>query len=67
MEPLFTNDAIVFGLLMGILGLVFYTSGLKSPFWNRFYRFVPALLICYFAPALLHWPLGWVDPDQSNL
>ena len=67
MEPLFTNDAIVFGLLMGILGLVFYTSGLKSPFWNRFYRFVPALLICYFAPALLHWPLGWVNPDQSNL
>ncbi|MEE9372921.1 MAG: DUF819 family protein [Saprospiraceae bacterium] len=67
MEPLFTNDAIVFGLLMIILGFVFYTSHLDSPFWKKFYRFVPALLVCYFAPAFLHWPLGWIDPTGSNL
>ena len=50
-----------------ILGFVFYTSHSDSPFWQRFYRFVPALLVCYFAPALLHWPLGWVDPNGSQL
>ena len=67
MQPLFTNDAIVFGLLMIILGGVFYTSHLDSPFWKKFYRFIPALLACYFLPALLNWPLGWVDPDASGL
>ncbi len=67
MEPLFTNDAIVFGLLMIILGFVFYTSHSDSSFWQKFYRFVPALLVCYFAPALLNWPLGWVDPSGSDL
>ncbi len=67
MEPVFTNDAIVFGLLLIILGTVFYTSHLDSLFWKKFYRFVPALLVCYFVPALLNWPLGLVDPDKSEL
>ena len=60
MEPFFTNDAIVFGLLMTILALVFYTSNLENPGWKKFYRYVPTLLLCYFLPALLHWPLGLV-------
>lgn len=67
MEAFFTNDAIVFGLLMAILGGVFYTSNLDSAFWKKFYQFVPALLVCYFVPALLNWPLGLVDPNESRL
>ncbi len=61
MEPIFTNDAIVLGLLLGILALVFYTSHLESKGWKRFYSVVPALLLCYFLPALLHWPLGLIS------
>lgn len=67
MEPLFTNDAIVLGLLMIVLGAIFYTSSLKTPFWQKFYRYVPSLLLCYFVPALLHWPLGLISGEESSL
>ena len=62
MEPLFTSDAVLLGLLMVVLAGVFYTHSLDTPGWKKFYRFVPALLLCYFIPALLHWPLGWIAP-----
>jgi len=67
MEPLFTNDAVTFGLLMIILAAVFYTNSLDTPGWKKFYRFVPALLLCYFLPALLHWPLGLISGEGSQL
>ncbi len=52
-SPIFTNDIIVFGLLMGLLALVFYTSSLKGGFWEKFYKIVPALLLAYVLPAVL--------------
>lgn len=67
MEPLFTNDAIVFGLLALTLAGVFYTSNLDTPRWKKFYTFVPPLLLCYFLPALLHWPLGLISGEGSQL
>lgn len=60
----FTNDAVVLGLLAGALGLVFYTHSL--PQFKRFYTFVPALLMCYFIPAALN-SLGIVNGEESNL
>lgn len=60
MQPLITNDAVVFGLLMLTLAAVFYTQASERPFWKKFYTYVPALLLCYFLPALLHWPLGLI-------
>ncbi len=60
MQPLITNDAVVFGLLFLTLALVFYTERSEHSFWKKFYTYVPALLLCYFLPALLHWPLGVV-------
>lgn len=68
MEPIFTNDAVVFGLLMIVLAAIFVTAQSKSPGWQKFYTYVPPLLLCYFVPALLHWPLGliassWYDLD----
>ena len=50
--PLFKNDAIAIGFLLLLLALIFYTSNLKS--FAGFYKFVPALLLCYFLPALLN-------------
>ncbi len=60
MAPVFTNDAIVFGLLMMLLAFIFYTSSQDSEGWKKFYRVIPALLLCYFLPALLHWPLDLI-------
>ncbi|NND32100.1 MAG: DUF819 family protein, partial [Saprospiraceae bacterium] len=67
MSPYFTNDAIVTGILLVVLALIFYTAQHQSSFWKRFYRFVPALLLCYFIPALLNWPLGLISGDESSL
>lgn len=62
MEPFFTNDAIVIGILIVTLALVFYTESLDTPFWKKFYTYVPSLLLCYFLPAMLYWPLGLIAP-----
>lgn len=67
MEPIFSNDAIVLGLLLAILAFVFVTSSSPKPGWKKFYKFFPALLACYFLPALLNWPLGLISGESSNL
>ena len=51
-QPLFTNDAIVFGILMISLGFVFYTESKTSGFWHQFYKVVPGLFMAYFIPAI---------------
>ena len=65
-SPLITNDAVALGLLALLLGAVFYTQGSRHPFWQRFYRYVPALLLCYFLPSLLN-TFGIVDGNKSQL
>jgi uncharacterized membrane protein len=62
--PYFKNDAIVIGLLLLILAIVFYTSGLPS--LKRFYTIFPALLLCYFLPGILN-SLNIVSGELSNL
>ncbi|MEE8112699.1 MAG: DUF819 family protein, partial [Acidobacteriota bacterium] len=64
--PLITNDAVVLGILMTILAFVFWSSSTDRPFWKRFYRFVPSLLVAYFLPSLLS-TLGVISGDVSNL
>ena len=63
---LVTNDAVALGILATILGFVFYTSSSHHPFWQKFYRFIPALLLCYFLPSLLN-TFGVIDGDASQL
>ncbi|CAM4166606.1 MULTISPECIES: DUF819 domain-containing protein [Shewanella] len=63
---LVTNDATGLGLLAVILGFVFYTNSSQHPFWVKFYRFIPALLLCYFLPSLLN-SFHILDGDTSNL
>ncbi len=64
--PLVTNDAVVLGMLMVILGFVFWTSSLQTGFWKKFYTFVPSLLMCYFLPSLLG-TAGIVSGESSQL
>ena len=65
-EPIFKNDAIVLGILMGILGFVFITSSSKHPFWKKFYKYIPGLLLYYFIPSIFN-SLGIISGDSSNL
>ena len=65
-DPVFTNDAIVFGILMSILGFVFLTSTSKKTLWVKFYKYVPALLLCYFIPSIFN-SLGIISGNNSNL
>jgi uncharacterized membrane protein len=51
--PLITQDTVTFGLLMMALGFVFYTNSRQTGFWAKFYKFVPALLMCYLIPSIL--------------
>ena len=64
--PMITNDAVVLGLLMVILGFVFWTSNRPGGFWKRFYRYVPSLLMCYFLPSLLS-TAGVISGEHSKL
>ncbi len=64
--PFFTNDTIVFGLLMIALGFIFYTSHKKSGFWYKFYRIVPSLFMAYFIPALLT-TTGIIAPEWISV
>jgi uncharacterized membrane protein len=63
-EPMFTDDRIVFGILMGVLALIFYTASLKG--WKKFYTIIPSLFLCYFIPAILTTG-GLISPDYSEL
>jgi len=65
-QPLITNDAVVLGLLLGILAFVLKTSSSAHPGWRRFYRCVPSLLLCYFLPATLN-SVGIISGEHSSL
>ena len=64
LPPLITNDAVVLGILLVILGGLFYLNKLKA--FQQFFRFVPLLLLCYFIPAIVN-SLNIIDGETSNL
>lgn len=63
--PTFTNDAIIFGILMLSLGFVFYTESKTSGFWPKFYKIVPGLFMAYLLPAVFT-TLGIIAPEWEN-
>ena len=65
-QPLIVNDTVVFGLLALALGFIFYTSSIKTGFWQKFYSIVPAVLMCYLLPALMA-SAGLISDETSNL
>lgn len=60
------NDAIVLGILLLILALIFKAETSEHPVLRKFFTYVPGLLFCYFIPAVLS-SLGIVDGDSSKL
>ena len=65
-NPLFTNDAVVLGILLGILSFVFLTGRSEHPFWKKFYKYVPTLLLCYFIQSIFN-SLGIFSGESSRL
>ena len=51
------NDIVLFGLIAATLGLVFWLSSGPTPFWKKFFTWVPALLLCYFIPGIYNLSL----------
>ena len=62
----FENDAVVIGILSIILAFIFYTHASKNKYLVAFYKYIPALLLCYFIPAIFN-SLGIIDGEKSNL
>ena len=65
-KPMITNDAVVFGILISIISLVFITSNSQNKICKKFYKFVPSLLLCYFVPSIFN-TLGIISGELSNL
>lgn len=63
--PIFTNDTIVFGILMLSLGFIFYTESKESGFWKKFYKVIPGLFMAYMIPALFT-TLGVIAPEWET-
>ncbi|MEX1382552.1 DUF819 domain-containing protein [Lutibacter sp.] len=64
--PFFTEDTIVFGILMLTLGFVFYTSTTDNKFWKKFYKYIPALLMAYMMPAFFT-TTGIISPEWQTV
>ncbi|MEY2963493.1 MAG: hypothetical protein RL754_754 [Bacteroidota bacterium] len=65
-QALISNDATILGILMAMLGVIFYTSKSENPTLKKFYNVIPALLLCYFLPSLLT-TFNIIDPKESRL
>ena len=65
-DALITNDIVVFGLIAATLGAIFWLASGPTPFWKKFFAWVPALLLCYFVPAIYN-TVGLIDGENSTL
>lgn len=65
-NALIKNDAVILGILLALLAVIFYTSNSKKPFFVKFYKVIPMLLLCYFLPGLLT-TFNIVDGEHSKL
>ncbi len=63
---LITSDIVLFGLIAATLGLIFWLASGPTPFWKKFFAWVPALLLCYFVPAFYN-TVGLIDGENSAL
>jgi uncharacterized membrane protein len=65
-KPMITNDAVILGILLIILAIIFKTANSDHPVLKKFYTYVPSLLLCYFVPSLLN-TFGLVSGETSGL
>ncbi|SBV35574.1 conserved membrane hypothetical protein [uncultured Stenotrophomonas sp.] len=63
---LITNDIVGLGLIAATLALIFWLASGPTPFWKKFFAWVPALLLCYFVPAIYN-TAGIIDGHGTRL
>ncbi len=64
--PFITNDIVGLGLIAATLALIFWLASGPTPFWKKFFTWVPALLLCYFIPAIYN-TAGIIDGHNTKL
>jgi uncharacterized membrane protein len=64
--PYFTDDTIVFGILMLLLAFVFYSSSSENKNWKKFYVIFPSLLMCYLLPSILS-TMNIISPEWETV
>ena len=62
----FNNDATVLGFLIIMLTAIFVLEKSQNKYCKSFFKYVPALLLCYFIPSLFN-SLGVISGKESNL
>ena len=60
-----SSDTIIFGILAGILGVLFFLRE-RGGVWDRVFTFVPIILLAYLVPSLLV-SFGVIDASESSL
>ena len=62
----FTNDATVLGFLIIMLTLIFVLEKSQNKYCQSFFKYVPALLLCYFIPSIFN-SLDVISGKESDL
>ncbi|MFY2763427.1 DUF819 domain-containing protein [Arenimonas sp. MALMAid1274] len=65
-SALITNDIVLLGLIAATLGAIFWAASGPTPFLKRVFKVVPALLLCYFIPAIYN-TTGLIDGHATKL
>ena len=63
---IFNNDATVLGLLIMMLTIIFVMEKSQIHRVKQFFKYVPALLLCYFIPSIFN-SMGVISGEESNL
>jgi uncharacterized membrane protein len=65
-SALIQNDIILLGLIAATLAVIFWAASGPNAFFKRFFAIVPALLLCYFIPAIYN-TTGLIDGHATKL
>ena len=65
-NALIGNDIVVLGLIAATLAAIFWGASGPTPFWKKFFGIIPALLLCYFIPAIYN-TAGLIDGLGTRL
>ena len=61
-----TSDIVLLGLIAATLGAIFWAASGPTPALKTFFKWVPALLLCYFIPAIYN-TVGLIDGHATKL
>ena len=63
---LITNDIVGLGLIAATLAVIFWAASGPTPQLKKIFAWVPALLLCYFIPAIYN-TVGLIDGHGTKL